>query len=107
MKLVIALSFLALSFNAKAQDGYAHKLKIYSFYSQQQKISMSYMYEKSNTGKGQTILLLHGKNFSGIYWNSTTKFLLERGYDVLVPDQVGFGLSDMPQRYQYSLQQLA
>ncbi len=108
MKLLFSVFFIAFVCKGNAQEsGYAYKLKKHSFYSQQQKLSMAYMYEKSTAGKGKTILLLHGKNFSGFYWNASMKALLENGYDVLVPDQVGFGLSDMPQRYQYSLQQLA
>jgi pimeloyl-ACP methyl ester carboxylesterase len=33
--------------------------------------------------------------------------LLEKGYNVIAPDQIGFGSSSMPDNYQYSFQQLA
>jgi pimeloyl-ACP methyl ester carboxylesterase len=88
-------------------NGYVYPLKHHSFYSQQQKLTMAYIYEKAQNENGKTILLLHGKNFSGTYWSQTIKLLLDNGFNVLVPDQIGFGTSDMPQRYQYSFQQLA
>ena len=97
-----------LVITVKAQNnGYAYPLKHHTFYAQQQKLTIAYMYEKAPKENGRTVLLLHGKNFSGTYWNQTIKLLLENGFDVLVPDQIGFGLSDKPQRYQYSFQQLA
>lgn len=45
---------------------------------------------------GRTVLLLHGKNFWGAYWSDTIKFLTDRGYRVVVPDQIGFGKSSKP-----------
>ena len=45
---------------------------------------------------GRTIVLLHGKNFWGAYWGDTMKFLLDRGFRVVVPDQIGFGKSSKP-----------
>jgi len=108
MKLIFGLFLLILVTPSIAQDmGYAYPLKYHSFYSQQQKLTMAYTYEKASKENGKTVLLLHGKNFSGTYWNQTIKLLLQNGFNVLVPDQIGFGVSDMPQRYQYSFQQLA
>jgi len=45
---------------------------------------------------GRTVILLHGKNFWGAYWADTIRFLADRGYRVVVPDQIGFGKSTKP-----------
>jgi pimeloyl-ACP methyl ester carboxylesterase len=52
-------------------------------------------------------VLLHGKNFSGAYWAPSIRALTAAGYRVIAPDQVGFGKSSKPRRFQYSFQQLA
>ena len=55
---------------------------------------------------GRTVLLLHGKNFSGFYWERVIRLLASRGFRVVAPDQIGFGLSSRPDIY-YSLHQMA
>ncbi len=45
---------------------------------------------------GRAILLLHGKNFYGSYWEKTIEALTAKGYRVIVPDQIGFGKSSKP-----------
>jgi len=55
----------------------------------------------------KVIVLLHGKNFSGYYWEKVAKDLLKKKYRVLIPDQIGFGKSSKPDYYQYSFGQLA
>jgi len=45
---------------------------------------------------------LHGKNFSGAYWQDTMTALLAEGYRVVAPDQIGFGKSSKPAHFQYS-----
>jgi pimeloyl-ACP methyl ester carboxylesterase len=57
-------------------------------------------------GNGKTVLLLHGKNFFGAYWRDTISFLTENGYQVIVPDQIGFGKSSKPNIH-YSFHALA
>jgi pimeloyl-ACP methyl ester carboxylesterase len=42
---------------------------------------------------GRAVVLLHGKNFWGAYWEDTIRFLADRGFRVIVPDQIGFGKS--------------
>ena len=42
------------------------------------------------------VLLLHGKNFSGFYWQETIQALDQKDYRVIVPDQIGFGKSSKP-----------
>jgi len=55
---------------------------------------------------GKTVLLLHGKNFSGFYWEPTIEFLAQQGYRVIAPDQLGFGASSRPDIH-YSFHQMA
>ncbi|MBD5653623.1 MAG: alpha/beta fold hydrolase [Candidatus Eremiobacteraeota bacterium] len=45
---------------------------------------------------GRTVVLLHGKNFYGLYWETTIRDLTARGYRVVVPDQIGWGKSSKP-----------
>ena len=56
---------------------------------------------------GRSVLLLHGKNFSGAYWERTVRALAAQGFRVVVPDQVGFGKSSKPVPFQYSLHAMA
>ncbi len=55
---------------------------------------------------GKTVMLLHGKNFSGFYWEPTIEFLSQKGYRVIAPDQLGFGKSSRPDIH-YSFHQMA
>ena len=61
----------------------------------------------ASKANGRTVLLLHGKNFNGDYWGRTARELSEAGFRVVVPDQIGFGKSTKPDRYQFSFQQLS
>lgn len=79
----------------------------FDFESQRQQLRLAYMDERPTDWKGRTVLLLHGKNFSGAYWEPTIRALLARGYRVVVPDQIGFGKSSKPAAYQFSFAQLA
>lgn len=74
---------------------------------QNQKLQMAYMDIQSKKANGKNILLLHGKNFNGAYWEKTIKALSDNGYRIIVPDQIGFGKSTKPQNFQYSFHQLA
>lgn len=76
--------------------------------SQEQTLEMVYM-DRAPTGKanGESVILLHGKNFSGSYFEQTANHLSDLGYRVIIPDQIGFGKSSKPEHYQYSFQQLA
>ncbi|HEX7869080.1 MAG TPA: alpha/beta hydrolase, partial [Chryseobacterium sp.] len=47
------------------------------------------------------------KNFNGAYWEKTAKDLSDKGFRVIIPDQIGFGKSSKPQSYQFSFAQLA
>ncbi len=90
-------------------EGYTYPFpeKVYRFESQQQPLEMVYMdVTPAGTARG-TVLLLHGKNFSGSYFGQTAAALRDAGYRVIIPDQVGFGKSSKPAHYQFSIQQLA
>ncbi len=56
---------------------------------------------------GRSVILLHGKNFCGATWESTARALLNAGYRVLIPDQIGFCKSSKPRAAQYSFEMLA
>lgn len=86
---------------------YPFPTKVYSFQSQLQDLEMVYMDVTPPRFNGKTALLLHGKNFPSAYWESTIKLLLDQGYRVIAPDQVGFGKSSKPQQYQFTFHQLA
>jgi pimeloyl-ACP methyl ester carboxylesterase len=74
---------------------------------QKQELRMAYMDVKPANPNGKTVLLLHGKNFSGAYWDSTATVLSQNGFRVIMPDQVGFGRSSKPTNFQYSFHLLA
>ncbi len=45
---------------------------------------------------GRTMLLLHGRNFPSVYWQSLIEELSASGYRVVAPDQIGFNKSSKP-----------
>jgi pimeloyl-ACP methyl ester carboxylesterase len=58
-----------------------------------------------DTGQGPAVLLLHGIGCSALEWRHNVAALAQR-HRVLVPDLLGFGLSDKPAGAHYSLRQL-
>lgn len=72
-----------------------------------EQLRMTYMDVHPERPNGRTVLLLHGKNFSGAYWAPTIRALSERGFRVVAPDQIGFGKSSKPANYQFSFSALA
>lgn len=74
---------------------------------QMQSLEMAYMDVRPQKANGQTVVLLHGKNFSGAYWKRTIELLRDNGYRVVVPDQIGFGKSSKPQRFHFTFQEMA
>ncbi len=48
-------------------------------------------------GEGEPVLLLHGFPDSNYVWRGVIPRLAEAGYQVIAPDQRGFGLSDAPE----------
>lgn len=89
------------------QYEYPFPVQVLAIDAQRQSLDMAYMDVAPKQSNGQTVLLLHGKNFSGAYWERTITELLAGGYRVVVPDQIGFGKSSKPDHLQYSFQMLA
>lgn len=97
------------TYNATLND-YAYRYPVSYFEVEQEgrKYRMAYMdvAPPGNSPTAPTVVLLHGKNFLGAYWQQTVNFLAGSGYRVVVPDQLGFGKSDKAEVH-YSFHQLA
>lgn len=72
-----------------------------------QNLRMAFMDVKPNGEAKGTVVLLHGKNFSGNYWERTINDFKNAGYRVIVPDQIGFGKSSKPESFPFTFQYLA
>lgn len=90
-------------------EGYNYPYPVHyiTLHLQGEPLKMAYMDVHPEKPNGHSIMLLHGKNFNGAYWRNTIKVLLQNGYRVVVPDQIGFGKSSKPVNLQYSFQLLA
>lgn len=86
---------------------YPYPVSFLSLHIQNQDLQMAYMDIHPEKPNSKNIVLLHGKNFNGAYWETTIRELVKSGFRVIVPDQVGFGKSSKPRHFQYSFQQLA
>ncbi|WP_231491411.1 alpha/beta fold hydrolase [Microbulbifer sp. HZ11] len=87
---------------------YPYPVETFAFRDQQQPLEMVYMdVPPAADANGKTVVLLHGKNFSGAYWQSTIDALSRQGYRVIAPDQIGFGKSSKPEGFQFTFQALA
>jgi len=117
---VVAALFGAASPAAAAEDqpaygpqlqgfDYPWPVSRFSFSSQGEAVEMAYMDVKPAppVPNGRTAVLFHGKNFCAATWQATITVLVEKGYRVIAPDQIGFCKSSKPAHYQYSFQQLA
>ena len=81
---------------------YPYEVKTLRIEDQAKQLNLAYMDLKPEKANGRSVLLLHGKNFSGAYWKPTADKLAAEGYRVIIPDQIGFGRSSKPVDYQYS-----
>ncbi|MFB3387193.1 alpha/beta fold hydrolase [Flavobacterium sp. LAR06] len=86
---------------------YPFPVKFIELSNQRQSLKMAYMDIIPENYNKKNIVLLHGKNFNGAYWETTIKALAKEGFRVIVPDQIGFGKSTKPDNFQYTFQQLA
>ena len=85
---------------------YPHPVQFLNLTIEGQPVRMGYMdIRAGDRANGRTVLLLHGRNFSGNYWQTIIQALATAGYRVIVPDQVGFGKSSKPD-VDYSLDML-
>ncbi len=113
--IILLLPFLCFSQqeNIKALDinltnyEYPFPVQFLELSNQQQNLKMAYMDIKPEKYNNKNIVLLHGKNFNGAYWETTIKALRKEGFRVIVPDQIGFGKSSKPDHFQYTFQQFA
>ena len=85
---------------------YPYPVQYITVHNQQQELQMAYMDIKPAGQSGKNIMLLHGKNFNGAYFEKTIRALVQNGFRVVVPDQIGFGKSTKPHNFQYTFQQL-
>ncbi|MFT6069730.1 MAG: pimeloyl-ACP methyl ester carboxylesterase [Bacteriovoracaceae bacterium] len=105
--ILVGCSSKQLSYDARLSGfEYPFEVKNYQFSSQRQVLEMSYM-DLSGVESKKTVVLLHGKNFSGFYWKQIAQDLNAKGHRVIIPDQIGFGKSSKPRDYQFSFAQLA
>lgn len=90
-------------------EGYRYPYPVHyiSLSIQGQQLKMAYMDVMPTQPNGHTVMLLHGKNFCGAYWEQTAKRLSDEGFRVILPDQIGFGKSSKPATLQYTFQLLA
>lgn len=83
---------------------YPYEVKSLRIEDQAKQLDLAYMDLTPEKPNGRSVLLLHGKNFSGAYWKPTADKLAAEGFRVIMPDQIGFGRSSKPVDYQYSFQ---
>lgn len=115
MKSILTLILSIAVLSASAQEPlsitlenvkYAYPVNFLPLTVQGQDVRMAYMDIKPAKANGQTVLLFHGKNFGGYYWTNVIKGLTDKGFRVVVPDQIGFGKSSKPV-INYSFHELA
>ena len=118
---IAALLLAAVLAPARADDAYApiaygpelqgfdypYPVKSFAFTSQRQSLTMAYLDMTPEHANGRTAVLLHGKNFCAATWADTIRALVDHGFRVIAPDQIGFCKSSKPQAYQFSFRQLA
>jgi pimeloyl-ACP methyl ester carboxylesterase len=76
---------------------YPYPVSYLSFVSYGQDVRMAYMdVPPAGTPNGRTVVLLHGMNFAGFYWQGPIDVLRKDGFRVVVTDQIGFGRSSKP-----------
>jgi pimeloyl-ACP methyl ester carboxylesterase len=102
-RLLVLLLFIAIK--SSAQDSlsitlenvkYPYPVHFLPLQIEGQDARMAYMDIKPASANGKTFILFHGKNFGGYYWTNVIKALSQKGYRIIVPDQVGFGKSSKP-----------
>ncbi|WP_069659537.1 alpha/beta fold hydrolase [Arcticibacter eurypsychrophilus] len=106
MKKIVLLLLLSISTVAFAQTDtlsitlenvkYPYPVSFINLQTEGQDMRMAYMDVKAPNPNGKSVILLHGKNFGGYYWTNVIKALSDKGYRVIVPDQIGFGKSSKP-----------
>ena len=107
MRLSFAFLFVLLStLKLPAQIEYPFPVHYIQLTIENKKQQMAYMDVLPEKTNRKTIILFHGKNFNGYYWKNVIPMLIDKGYRVIVPDQIGWGKSSRPDLH-YSFQMLA
>ena len=76
---------------------YAYPSKYLDINVYSQDVRISYMdVAPTGTANGHTVLLLHGNNFGGFYFDPLIAGMTAAGFRVVVPDQIGYGKSSKP-----------
>jgi pimeloyl-ACP methyl ester carboxylesterase len=102
---VVILAFLTIPSVAQSIT-YPYPVHFLQLELEHKQIRMAYMDVHPARPNGATVVLFHGKNFNGYYWKDVIGFLSDKGYRVIVPDQIGWGRSDKPDIH-YSFHLLA
>ena len=102
-KIILLFTILIISIAANAQSDtlsvtlenvkYPYPVSFLPIRVDGQDVRMAYMDIKPAKANGKAVILFHGKNFGGYYWTNVIQTLSEKGYRVIVPDQIGFGKS--------------
>ncbi len=61
-------------------------------------------YEEAGERSDPAILLIHGFCASSLVWRDVLESLPARGFRVVAPDLVGFGFSDKPRAWEYTIE---
>lgn len=92
MLCAVALLMIALT-GFSRQVSYPYPVKHFDVLVENQLLKMGFMDVSPAKPNGQVVVLFHGKNFNGYYWKNVIPFLLDAGFRVIVPDQIGWGQS--------------
>lgn len=100
--MLLCFSFKPLDAELKNYN-YPFKVQFHTVKLKDKNYRMAWMLKEATGKKTGTVLLLHGKNFSGAYWEKTANDLSKAGFDVVIPDQIGFGKSSKPDSFPFSM----
>ncbi len=93
--LVIFITVFTFPFYAQPPK-YPHPVKYITINIEGVDAKMGFMDVIPEVPNGESVILFHGKNFTGFYWKNVSKFLSVAGYRVIIPDQIGWGISTKP-----------
>jgi pimeloyl-ACP methyl ester carboxylesterase len=105
-RIAVIFFWLVLHYTICAQVIYPYPLQKFAIHIEGKDSYMSYMDVLPVKPNGKTIILFHGKNFSGYYWKGLLPLLSQKGYRVIVPDLPGWGRSGKPDLH-YSFHMLS
>lgn len=77
--------------------------KLYPFKSHYLKLNDEFKYHYVDEGEGSPVLMVHGNPTWSFYYRNLAQ-ALSSSHRVIIPDHIGCGLSDKPQKYEYTLE---